>query len=115
MLKPQRMAARSTQVTPTYRHGVSSRMGIGGYYAGSRYVPATPAITAAIVMIMAADSVTRFTALIHIGRTTILGTQIGTMEVTHTATRITSLRTAMTRGLLQRCSAAWVSSATTMA
>jgi hypothetical protein len=37
MSKPQRMAARSTQVTPTYRHGISSHMGTGGYYAGSRY------------------------------------------------------------------------------
>ena len=37
MSKPQRMAARSTQVTPAYRHGVSSHMGTGGYYAGSRY------------------------------------------------------------------------------
>jgi hypothetical protein len=36
MSKPQRMAARSTQVTPTYRHGISSRMGTAGYYAGSR-------------------------------------------------------------------------------
>ena len=37
MSKPQRMAARSIQVTPAYRHGVSSHMGTGGYYAGSRY------------------------------------------------------------------------------
>src|SRR6266567_4061570 len=37
MSKPQRMAARTTQVTPTYRHGTSSRMGTGGYYAGTRY------------------------------------------------------------------------------
>jgi hypothetical protein len=37
MSKPQRMAARTTQVTPTYRHGVTSRMGTGGYYAGSRH------------------------------------------------------------------------------
>ena len=38
MSKPQRMTARTTQVTPTYRHGISSRMGgTGGYYAGNRY------------------------------------------------------------------------------
>jgi hypothetical protein len=38
MSKPQRMAARTTQVTPTYRHGISSRMGgTDGYYAGTRY------------------------------------------------------------------------------
>src|SRR6266516_4548998 len=37
MSKPQRMAARTTQVTPTYRHGTSSRMGTVGYYAGTRY------------------------------------------------------------------------------
>src|SRR6266496_553219 len=37
MSKPQRMAARSTQVTPAYRHGTSSHMGTGDYYAGSRY------------------------------------------------------------------------------
>ena len=37
MSKPQRMTARTTQVTPTYRHGISSHMGTGGYYAGSRY------------------------------------------------------------------------------
>src|SRR5881409_2510390 len=37
MSKPQRMAARTTRVTPTYRHGTSSRMGTGGYYAGTRY------------------------------------------------------------------------------
>src|SRR5437899_6657582 len=35
MSKPQRMTARTTQVTPTYRHGTSSRL--GGYYAGTRY------------------------------------------------------------------------------
>ena len=37
MSKPQRMTARTTQVTPTYRHGISSHMGTGGYYADSRY------------------------------------------------------------------------------
>jgi hypothetical protein len=38
MSKPQRMTARTTQVTPTYCHGISSRMGgTGGYYAGNRY------------------------------------------------------------------------------
>ena len=37
MSKPQRMAVRTTQVTPTYRHGISSHMGTGGYYADSRY------------------------------------------------------------------------------
>src|SRR5438445_4320404 len=35
MSKPQRMTARTTQVTPTYRHGTSSHL--GGYYAGTRY------------------------------------------------------------------------------
>ena len=79
-------------------------------------VLAIPAITAALATTMAADSVTRTTAPIHIGRTGIQGiTHIRTMEVTHTPIRITSLRTAMTRGRLQQCSAAWVSSATTMA
>ncbi|PYJ30889.1 MAG: hypothetical protein DMF24_07265 [Verrucomicrobia bacterium] len=38
MAKPQRIAPRTAQMTPTYRHGISSRMGsTGGYYTGSRY------------------------------------------------------------------------------
>src|SRR5437667_12335232 len=34
--RPQRMAARTTQVTPRYRQSMSSRIGGTHYYAGNR-------------------------------------------------------------------------------
>src|SRR5439155_18936783 len=79
-------------------------------------VTTAPAATTAVLVTTTAD--TRTIAITRVGRTITTGIiRIRTMGVTHIATtiRTTRQRMATTHQRLQRCSSAWVKSATTTA